>query len=190
MSRCRMRCCRSAPLRCKRWGDGSLEHRKTRSFRYGGVFQAQGGFVELLTLEDRQWNALVQLLGRPPWTQDAALSDPLERSRRGDEINRHIRAWMRRHNSRGHRALGARAGCAGREIPVSRRGDRRRARTLGAACSRRSPWMRASRRKFWGRRFSFCARRSKGVAECRRSVRNFQSPRHEPHQRALWPAYA
>ena len=82
----------------QRLGDGSLEHRKMRSFRYGGVFQVQGGFVELLTLEDRQWNALVQLLGRPPWTQDAALSDPLERSRRGDEINRHIRVWMGQHN--------------------------------------------------------------------------------------------
>jgi crotonobetainyl-CoA:carnitine CoA-transferase CaiB-like acyl-CoA transferase len=83
----------------QRLGDGSLEHRKTRSFRYGGVFQAQGGFVELLTLEDRQWNGLLELLGRPEWSQDAALADPLERSRRGDEINRHIRAWMSEHNA-------------------------------------------------------------------------------------------
>ena len=49
----------------QRLGDGSLEHRSTRRFRYGGVFEAQGGFVELLTLEDRQWVALVELLGRP-----------------------------------------------------------------------------------------------------------------------------
>jgi crotonobetainyl-CoA:carnitine CoA-transferase CaiB-like acyl-CoA transferase len=82
----------------QRLGDGSLEHRSTRRFRYGGVFEAQGGFVELLTLEDRQWAALVELLGRPAWTQDEALRDPLERSRRGDEINRHIREWMSRHN--------------------------------------------------------------------------------------------
>jgi crotonobetainyl-CoA:carnitine CoA-transferase CaiB-like acyl-CoA transferase len=81
----------------QRLGDGSLEHRSTRRFRYGGVFEAQGGFVELLTLEDRQWTALVELLGRPQWTQDEALSDPLERSRRGDEINQHIRAWMSQH---------------------------------------------------------------------------------------------
>ena len=78
----------------QRLGDGSLEHRSTRRFRYGGVFEAQGGFVELLTLEDRQWMALVELLGRPAWAQDEALRDPLERSRRGDEINRHIREWM------------------------------------------------------------------------------------------------
>jgi benzylsuccinate CoA-transferase BbsE subunit len=81
----------------QRLGDGSLEHRKTRSFRYGGVFQAQDGFIELLTLEDRQWSALIELLGRPDWAEDVALLDPLERSRRGDEINRHVRAWMACH---------------------------------------------------------------------------------------------
>lgn len=82
----------------QRLGDGSLEHRSTRSFRYGGVFEARGGYIELLTLEDRQWNALVELLGNPRWALDEALQDPLERSRRGDEINRHIREWMARHD--------------------------------------------------------------------------------------------
>ena len=82
----------------QRLGDGSLEHRSTRRFRYGGVFEAQGGFVELLTLEDRQWTALVELLGCPVWAHDEALRDPLERSRRGDEINHHIREWMSRHD--------------------------------------------------------------------------------------------
>lgn len=82
----------------QRLGDGSVEHRSTRRFRYGGVFETQDGFVELLTLEDRQWTALVELLGHPAWAQDDALRDPLERSRRGDEINHHIREWMSRHN--------------------------------------------------------------------------------------------
>lgn len=79
----------------QRLGDGSLEHRKSRSFRYGGVFEARDGYFELLTLEDRQWAGLVQLLGLPDWARDPALSDPLERSRQGDQINAHIRAWAR-----------------------------------------------------------------------------------------------
>lgn len=82
----------------QRLGDGSLEHRSTRRFRYGGVFEARDGFIELLTLEDRQWAALVDFLERPPWALDESLRDPLERSRRGDEINRHVREWMRRHD--------------------------------------------------------------------------------------------
>jgi len=81
----------------QRLGDGSLEHRATRRFRYGGVFEAQDGFIELLTLEDRQWSSLVALLGSPDWARDAGLLDPLERSRRGSEINEHIRAWMAVH---------------------------------------------------------------------------------------------
>ncbi|WP_312995666.1 CoA transferase [Achromobacter animicus] len=81
----------------QRLGDGSLEHRTSRRFRYGGVFEAQDGYIELLTLEDRQWAALVQLLGSPDWAADPGLRDPLERSRRGDEINAHVREWMARH---------------------------------------------------------------------------------------------
>jgi crotonobetainyl-CoA:carnitine CoA-transferase CaiB-like acyl-CoA transferase len=83
----------------QRLGDGSLEHRSTRRFRYGGVFEVKDGFIELLTLEDRQWQGLVQLLDNPAWSQDEGLRDPLERSRRGDEINHHIREWMRLHNA-------------------------------------------------------------------------------------------
>ncbi|MFV8817525.1 CaiB/BaiF CoA transferase family protein [Haliea sp. E17] len=78
----------------QRLGDGSLEHRSTRKFRYGGVFETENGYLELLTLEDRQWQGLVKLLGEPEWALDEALQDPLERSRRGDEINKHVREWM------------------------------------------------------------------------------------------------
>lgn len=78
----------------QRLGDGSLEHRASRSFRYGGVFQARDGYIELLTLEDRQWKGLTQLLDHPEWMRDNTLDDSLERSRRGAEINRHIREWM------------------------------------------------------------------------------------------------
>lgn len=77
----------------QRLGDGSIEHRVERSFRYGGVIPCADGHVELLTLEQRQWDGLVKLLGSPEWALDPALADSLERSRRGPEINRHIREW-------------------------------------------------------------------------------------------------
>lgn len=83
----------------QRLGDGSLEHRTTRSFRYGGVFETLDGYLELLTLEDRQWVGLVELMGCPAWSEDEKLRDPLERSRRGTELNQHIRAWMARHRT-------------------------------------------------------------------------------------------
>lgn len=77
----------------QRLGDGSIEHRVERSFRYGGVIPCADGHLEMLTLEQRQWDGLVELLGRPEWMLDPALSDNLERSRRGPEINRYIREW-------------------------------------------------------------------------------------------------
>lgn len=77
----------------QRLGDGSVEHRVERSFRFGGVIECADGFVELLTLEQRQWDGLVDLLGNPAWAQDPDLADSVSRSRRGPEINRHIREW-------------------------------------------------------------------------------------------------
>jgi len=79
----------------QRYGDGSLEHRVSRSFRYGGVIECQDGYVELLTLEERQWLGLVKLMGSPEWAMDEALGDATARSARGSEINRHIHEWAR-----------------------------------------------------------------------------------------------
>jgi crotonobetainyl-CoA:carnitine CoA-transferase CaiB-like acyl-CoA transferase len=77
----------------QRLGEGVLENRRERSFKYGGVLECSDGYMGVLTLEQRQWEGLVELMGNPPWALDPALSDPLERSRRGAEINRHLRAW-------------------------------------------------------------------------------------------------
>ncbi len=81
----------------QRYGDGSLEHRLARSFRYGGVIECRDGFVELLTLEQRQWHGLVELMGYPEWALDAALEDAVVRSQRGDFINGEIRRWASLH---------------------------------------------------------------------------------------------
>jgi crotonobetainyl-CoA:carnitine CoA-transferase CaiB-like acyl-CoA transferase len=79
----------------QRWADGVLETRKTRSFRYGGVLPCADGYVEVLTLEQHQWEALAKLTDAATWAKPGEFDDPLERSKRGDEINRYIRAWAR-----------------------------------------------------------------------------------------------
>jgi crotonobetainyl-CoA:carnitine CoA-transferase CaiB-like acyl-CoA transferase len=77
----------------QRFGDGSLEDRATRSFRYGGVIPCADGYVELLTLEERQWAGLVDLLGRPEWATRPEYRDPVVRGADGPTINRYIRDW-------------------------------------------------------------------------------------------------
>ena len=57
----------------QRLGDGQVEHRAERSFRFGGVIECADGYVELLTLEQRQWDGLVKLMGDPEWAQDPEL---------------------------------------------------------------------------------------------------------------------
>lgn len=79
----------------QRFGDGSVEHRLTRSFKFGGVIECADGYVELLTLEKRQWLGLIELLGAEDWAQDPELADEVGRSARGAEINKRIRDWAR-----------------------------------------------------------------------------------------------
>ena len=79
----------------QRYGDGSVEHRLTRSFKFGGVIECADGYVELLTLETRQWLGLIDLLGAEDWAQDPELADEVGRSARGAEINQRIRDWAR-----------------------------------------------------------------------------------------------
>ncbi|QDY71384.1 CoA transferase [Qingshengfaniella alkalisoli] len=79
----------------QRFGDGSVEHRLTRSFKFGGVVECADGYVELLTLEKRQWLGLIELLGAEDWAQDPELADEVGRSMRGAEINQRIREWAR-----------------------------------------------------------------------------------------------
>lgn len=79
----------------QRLGDGELENRRGRSFKYGGVLECSDGYVGVLTLEQRQWEGLVKLIGDPEWARDPAWRDPLERSRRGAQINVHLRAWAK-----------------------------------------------------------------------------------------------
>jgi crotonobetainyl-CoA:carnitine CoA-transferase CaiB-like acyl-CoA transferase len=79
----------------QRLGDGIMETRHARSFKYGGVLECRDGYVEVLVLEQHQWEKLVEVMGSPEWACAAQLSDPLERGRRGAEINSHLRAWAR-----------------------------------------------------------------------------------------------
>ena len=47
--------------------EGFVETRFSRFFRMGGVLPAADGYIELLTLEPRQWDGLAHLLGNPEW---------------------------------------------------------------------------------------------------------------------------
>lgn len=73
--------------------DGATEDRANRGFKYGGVLQCRDGYVEILTLEQNQWEGLVRMMGSPEWAAAERFKDPIGRGRNGNEINVHLRAW-------------------------------------------------------------------------------------------------
>ena len=74
--------------------EGVVEDRFARFFRVGGVLPAQDGYVELLTLESRQWESLAAFLGNPDWATPEKFQEP---AKYGPEINQHLREWFSQH---------------------------------------------------------------------------------------------
>lgn len=74
--------------------EGFVETRFSRFFRMGGVLPAADGYVELLTLEPRQWEGLARLLGEPDWASADKFRDP---ATHGPAINENLRQWTSEH---------------------------------------------------------------------------------------------
>ena len=74
--------------------EGFVETRFSRFFRMGGVLPASDGYVELLTLEPRQWEGLARLLGEPEWASPEKFRDP---ATHGAAINENLRRWSSEH---------------------------------------------------------------------------------------------
>ena len=74
--------------------EGITETRFSRYFRVGGVLPASDGYVELLTLEPRQFQGLLEFMGNPEWATPEMFSDP---ATHGPELNRHMRQWFSQH---------------------------------------------------------------------------------------------
>lgn len=74
--------------------EGFVETRFSRFFRMGGVLPAADGYVELLTLEPRQWEGLARLLGEPEWASADKFRDP---ATHGPAINENLRRWTAQH---------------------------------------------------------------------------------------------
>ena len=71
-----------------------VETRFSRFFRMGGVLPAADGYVELLTLEPRQWEGLASLLGDPEWASADKFRDP---ATHGPAINESLQQWSAEH---------------------------------------------------------------------------------------------
>lgn len=75
--------------------EGFVESRATRNLPIGGLIECKDGFVEIMPLEPHMWDALVEEMGRPEWTQAEIFRDPTTRLAHGEEATTLIAAWAK-----------------------------------------------------------------------------------------------
>ena len=66
---------------------------KSRSYDYGGSFPCKDGYVMIFPREDRQWNALVQIMQRPELADEERFRTRAARIQHADEVNQLISRW-------------------------------------------------------------------------------------------------
>ena len=66
---------------------------RTRSYVYGGIFACADGHVMLYPREDRQWKALVGIMGRPELAEDERFLNRASRIKNANEVNTVIAQW-------------------------------------------------------------------------------------------------
>jgi len=63
----------------------------------GGLMACQDGHIVVTIPQDHQWQALTELMGNPPWTQDEKCRDEFARMKHRDEIQPRLEEWMAQH---------------------------------------------------------------------------------------------
>ena len=77
----------------------------------GGVMPCKDGYVVFMAATERQWEALMDLIGRPDWTREEWVSIVNERNRRSKEINEHLIEWLMQHTKEEIFRRGQALGC-------------------------------------------------------------------------------
>ena len=58
-----------------------------------GLIACQDGYVVIVPAQDHQWDALVQLMGSPPWTQEPRCQNEVSRALNRDNIQPLLEEW-------------------------------------------------------------------------------------------------
>ena len=59
-----------------------------------GIFRAQDGLIFLITVEEDQWERLVDLMGRPEWANWEIFKDMYSRSKNHDVLKMYLEEWL------------------------------------------------------------------------------------------------
>ncbi|MEO8697220.1 MAG: CoA transferase [Acidimicrobiales bacterium] len=83
------------------WLTGALPvaTRDSRAVAFGGIMQCSDGEVQFTFHEQHHWDSLVKLMGSPAWADEEWAATHASRLQHGEQINVHLKEWMR-HQSR------------------------------------------------------------------------------------------
>ena len=59
--------------------------------------ECQDGYIMMSALTEREWGAVVEFMGNPAWAEDERFSQWLSRHLSGDEINPHVREFVKQY---------------------------------------------------------------------------------------------
>lgn len=73
--------------------DGSYETRATHQFAFGGCIPCKDGYVEVYAFAEHQWQALIEIMGNPDWSQAERFQQMENAAAFGPEVQQHLFAW-------------------------------------------------------------------------------------------------
>jgi CoA:oxalate CoA-transferase len=74
---------------------GIVRDRLQRTILMPIPMECQDGYIMISALTDREWQDLVKFMGNPSWAKEERFSQWLQRHMHGDEINPHIREFVK-----------------------------------------------------------------------------------------------
>jgi len=79
---------------------GLMRNRLHRPILLPIPMPCQDGYIMISILTDREWQDFVKFIGNPAWAQDERFRSWLQRHLCADDINPHVREWLRQYNKR------------------------------------------------------------------------------------------
>jgi crotonobetainyl-CoA:carnitine CoA-transferase CaiB-like acyl-CoA transferase len=74
---------------------GVTFHRNTAVYPYGGNLECADGYVAMFIIEERQWQGLCRMIGKPEWLDDERFANGVLRSANREPIAEALNAWCR-----------------------------------------------------------------------------------------------
>ncbi len=71
--------------------------RANQGYPYGGIMECKDGYIAVVCWFERDWQALMKLIGDPEWAKEDRFSSDASRGRHGEEINALLLEWTMKH---------------------------------------------------------------------------------------------